>query len=139
MTIEEIKAAMAASDCAVFGLRCDRPGIAPGTVLPNSRQWFQDYQEWWTPLPDPDDYDSNPDHPYNSAIECWDDGELPGVCAIYLCGDGSNVAEALAAVQSYRFGGHTAVYLVAGESGVYGNDIGEVIIYQGTVIATVDG
>lgn len=125
-------------DYECFGLRADRAGITVGTVLPNSHQWWQDYREDdWGELPDPSDYNSNPDHPYNEELGCWDDGELDGVCTVGITGTTeSAIAQALELIKSYTWD-HQTVYLVAGNNAQTGNDIGETIISDGTVIAIV--
>jgi len=64
-----------------YGLRADRSGLEIGTRLENSRQWFQDWQDHWGEFP-ADDYNADPEHPYNEDMGCWDDGELDGVCTI---------------------------------------------------------
>lgn len=137
-----IKLIQSDDNCAykVYGLRADRPGIEIGTVLPNSHQWWQDYQDYWEDLPDPDDYNSNPDHPYNEELGCWDDGELPGVCTLGIKADADigSIQKVIEQIEMYRNGSYTSVYLVTGDCGFGGNDIGEEIIEDGTVLALVD-
>ena len=147
MTAREIyDIIMADSEHEVFGLRADHSGIEVGTVLPNSHQWWQDYQEdSWGELPDPDDYNSNPEHPYNEEIGCWDDGELDGVSTIGVKINLRNAADDLAGIEKalklasgYLYKG-SSLYLVAGGYSWGGNDVGEVIIEDGTVIGIVGG
>lgn len=148
MTAREIyDIIMADNKHEVFGLRADHAGIEVGTVLPNSHQWWQDYQEdSWGELPDPDDYNSNPEHPYNEELGCWDDGELDGVSTIGVKINLRNVDDDLAGIEKalklageYLYKDYTTLYLVAGGYSWGGNDIGEVIIEDGTVIGIVGG
>lgn len=139
MTAREILDLMLDDDHNYFGLRCDRDGIEAGTALENSHQWFQDWQDAWGELPDPDDYNSDPDHPYNDDIGCWDDGELNGVCTVGIMGLSEAAVEAaLERINQYVWGDHQSIYLVAGDSCEGGNDIDELIIEDGTVIAKIN-
>lgn len=145
MTVSEILEIIKANDYwegdgefECFGLRADRRGIETGTVLPNSRQWWQDYDaDAWGELPDPTDYNSNPDHPFSVDLGCWEDGELDGVCTIGISDTTEEaVAKALDLIKPYCWGDRS-VYLVAGNRSFAGNDIGESIIGDGKVIAIV--
>ena len=112
-----------------FGLRADRAGIEIGETLANSHQWYQDWQEWWGDFPE-DDYNADPEHPYNAEMGCWDDGELDGVCTIGISTEMSEaeIEQAMKAISVYLDGLHTEIYLVVGDMGQGGNDIGEIII-----------
>lgn len=132
LTAEKIIDIVKNSDFECFGIRADKAGLIPGDVLENSHQWFQDYV--WDGDPDEDE-----EHPYNAEIGCWDDGELPGTCALYI-DDRTNAAKIeriLSEMKYYLYGDHTCVYLIAGDDMESGNDIGETIIENAQVLALV--
>lgn len=144
LTVKEILDLILANsdDYDLFGLRVDRDGLVAGTILPNSHQWWQDYKrEEWGELPDPMDRNSNPEHPYNPENGCWDDGELPGVCCVEVVGGywakEENVVRALGLMDGYRYKGHKVMYLIGGNRSWGGEDIDEIIIEDGTVLAVV--
>lgn len=146
MTAQEIlEVIMNDDDHNAFGLRVDHAGIEIGTTLENSHEWFADYRDYWDELPDPDDLNSNPGHPYNEALGCWDDGELDGVSTVGIETNYStpepilrSIEKALKAIKAYEcYDWKTSIYLVAGPWGQEGNDFNERIIADGTVIAVI--
>ena len=134
MTATEILTVIKNGDYEFYGLRADRAGIQIGDTFDNSRQWYQDWQEWWGEFP-ADDYNADPDHPYNKALGCWEDGELDGTCSIGItrC-DENSIAAALELVSAYI---GENVYLIAGDDAEGGNDIGEIIIRDARCVAIV--
>ena len=120
------------SNYEYFGIRADKAGLNPGDVLENSHQWFQDYI--WEGNPDEDE-----EHPYNTEIGCWDDGELSGTCAVYIdeCTNAAKIEKILSDMKYYLYAGHTCVYLIAGDNMESGNDIGETIIENAKVLALI--
>lgn len=118
-----------------FGLRADRKGIEIGDAFDNSHQWYQDWQDGWGEFPR-DDYNADPDHPYNENMGCWDDGELDGVCTIGIVRPTEKaIDKALKAIRGYVDDCHTEIYLVGGSWAQGGNDIGESIIMDAVRIA----
>ena len=120
-----------------YGLRADRSGLEIGTKLENSRQWFQDWQDHWGEFP-ADDYNADPEHPYNEDMGCWDDGELDGVCTIRIDKYASTVQDietALNRIEAYIDDVRTEIYLIGGSYSQGGYDIGESIISDAIIIA----
>ena len=126
MTIEEIKNSITGTNFNFYGIRIDAIKYNVGDIANKSHQLFQD-QEY--------DEDCNPLYPDGEGIYSgfYDAGELDGTCAIELNPeDDENVKKALESVNDYpgRY-----ITLIAGDSAVGGNDLGEIIIDEAVVLA----
>lgn len=127
MTVEEIRKAIEESDYEIFGIRADNYDYEIGDITFPSHQLYQDPIEDWEgnllyPLIE--------EGPYEGF---YDAGELDGTCAVEVTID--NIEDALKIVRQY-LGSH--IYLIAGNAGEGGNDIGEVIIRNAEVLAKYD-
>ena len=129
MTIEDIKAIIKKEEYNSYGIRADLEGLEIGHEFENSRQWWQD---------DPEDGSE-----YNEVMQCWDGGELNGVCTVgidpwyVIVKDDSEVIEkALERAATYATSGK-GLYLVGGDWSEGGNDIGEEIIHDGKCLAVI--
>lgn len=117
------------TDFEFFGLRCDFHGYEIGDVCENSHQWWQDADNL-------DNFDELTEDEisakYNEEMQCYDGGELDGVCAVKVTEE--TVDNALSRIEKiYNFGGE--IILVAGNYAEEGNDVGEIIIENAIVIA----
>lgn len=121
-----------------FGLCADFAGLSAGQKLEPSHQWLQDWQDCWGEFPE-DDYNADPDHPYNEELGCWDDGELSGTCTIGIDADmtADDIEELIDLASDYIFGEHTALYLVGGSYAEGGYDMGESIIWDAEVVSQI--
>lgn len=138
MTAQEIISIAEESGFDDFGLRVDYTGVEVGETFPASHQWFQDWQEEWGERPDPD-VNPDPDHPYNPVMNCWEDGELPGVCTVGIWSlTEKAVNRALKLIDSYKWGKGYKVYLVGGDLTEGGYDADELIIVDGVALAVID-
>ena len=127
MTIEEIKKAVAGTDHIFYGIRKDDYGYTVGDTAFNSHQIYQD--------PDFDE-DDELVYPYienGRYAGFYNGGELGGTCAIrFDPEDDNSIADALAMVSSYN---GEYMHIIAGDEAVSGNDFGEVVISEATVLA----
>lgn len=135
MTAKDILTIITADEDHVYGLRADRPGLLIGHHFDNSRQWYQDYI--WDPYPD--DIYSDPDHPFDEVMRCWDDGELDGVCTLGVSPEmtEAQINQLLEDVKAYKMNKTSSIYLVSGSYADNGNDIGEWILHDGVCTAVV--
>lgn len=120
----------------VLGIRSDKAGYQVGHVFDNSCQWWQDWQEEWGEMPE--DYNADPEHPFNRFLGCWWDGDLDGVCAVGI--DSYRLTESAVekALESAKTYDNESLYLVGGFYWERGNDIDEVIIRNGVCLAVIE-
>ena len=122
MTMAEIMKIVNNGEYNYYGLRADDEDIYEiGETCENSHEWWQD---------DPEDDDME----YNDSMGCWDGGELDGTCAIEINEFNSERALGLSKNYCYSF---STLYLIAGDNAENGNDAGEIIIKNATVLAKV--
>lgn len=130
MTVEEIKKAIAGSDYEFYGIRVD-DGIRynVGDIANNSHQLFRD------PFYGDDD---NLVYPYiEDGIYSgfYDAGELPGTCTIgFDPDDDESIARAIDAMMYYG----DYIHVLGGDCAEGGNDMGELIIADATVLCAVE-
>ena len=119
MTAEQVKKIIDDGKYDFYGIRSDETiAYNIGDTCFESHQWWQDEPE-------------NGDMEYNEDMQCWDGGELPGTCALEVSSN-SNIAEILD--YSRRCYGGKYITLIAGNRAEYGNDDGEIIIANATVL-----
>ena len=133
---EEIARIIENSGLEYFGIRSDKSGFSVGHVFDDSCQWFQDWQyDAWGDMPD--DYNGDPEHPYNEYLGCWYDGDLGGVCTVGLDNYDLSASAIEKTVEEAKKYYGDALYLVGGKRAIYGNDPGELIIESGECLAVV--
>ena len=129
MTINTIKATileiLADAEYDFYGLRFDDAEYAAGDICNVSHQWWQDNPNEGI------DEDDNDYAPYNADLHLWDGGELDGTCAIKVTEN--NINQALARMNMYKYRGDN-LYLIAGDFAYNGNDVGEIVINDATVL-----
>ena len=134
ISAKEILDIMNENEYEFYGLRADFSGLKSGDELENSHQWFQDYL--WGDEPDYEDEE----HPYNSEIGAWDDGELNGTSSVGLQKGvtEAQISKLLSDMKKYyKTKGHTNIYLIGGDDAEGGNDVGELIIANARVISEI--
>ena len=124
ITIEDINKLLSDNDC-YYGLRAEDFEYEIGDICHKSHQLFQD-----------PNYDENGEliYPYceNGIYEgFYDAGELNGTCAIEVENNNESIIKALERTETY-FGDY--IYLIKGSNCENGNDIGEIIISDATVV-----
>lgn len=129
ITREMILAAIEAGDYDNYGLRYDHNEYNIGDVCENSHEWFQDA---WNLENYEELTEDEIDALYNEEIGCYDAGELNGTSAIKVTKN--NIDEAIEIMKRYDFGGRNLI-LIAGDYAEEGNDRGEIVIENATVIA----
>lgn len=119
MTVEEIKNLIEDAEFEYIGIRADSRDYKVGEVMDNSHQLFQDADCGGELVEE---------GPYAGF---YDAGELDGTCALRVSED--NVEEMIAKVKAYG----RKIYLIGGDSMEYGYDVGEIIIREAEVIASL--
>lgn len=131
MTVEEIKKAIAGSDFEFYGIRVDGEAFYNiGDTANNSHQLFQnpDFDEEGELI-----YPYIEDGPYKGF---YDAGELNGTCAIgFDPDDDESIVSAIEQIKIY-FG--SCIHVLGGDYAEYGNDQGEMIIADATVMYEVE-
>ena len=128
MTAENIKEIIETAEYDYFGVRADDKEYAIGEEMANSHQLFQD------PVYLDGDMEELA-YPYikeGPYAGFYDAGELDGTCAVEVTE--STIEEAMNSVKAYS-GKH--LYLVGGYYAECGNDDGEIIIREATVLAVL--
>lgn len=119
MTAEQVKKIIEDGEFEYYGIRSDETvEYKIGDTCFESHQWWQD---------DPGDSTME----YNTEMQCWDGGELPGTCALGISGN-SDVQKILE--YSRRCYGGKHITLIAGYRAECGNDDGEIIIRDAVVL-----
>lgn len=120
MMLEKLRDIIADEDYEFYGIRvdsCNKYNV--GDTCENSHQWWQD---------DPEDGSE-----YNEINHLWDGGELDGTCCLEVCAE--NIESIIKTAEKNYFGNN--VTLIAGDYAERGNDNGEIIISNATVLYVI--
>lgn len=115
MTPQEILEIIESSNASVFGLRSieNKFALSVGDDVPNSYDW---------------DFEN----------DCSSDDLLPGASAIYICDfpDVFDIEDAIKKMKPYHQQGNQLL-LIAGNHAGHGDDAGEILISDATVLAVI--
>lgn len=118
--LEKIKMIVENGEYQYYAIRMDDYIYNIDDKCHTSHQWWQD---------DPEDGSE-----YVQEMHCWDGGILPGTCAFSVSAD--NIADVMEEAEE-TFGYYDHMYLIAGDDAEIGNDPGEIIVDNATVLLVI--